>query len=307
MTAKPFVSVVMPAYNAGKYIDESIRSVTAQTYPHWELIIVDDGSEDNTNALATAWEARDGRIKYVYQPNGRQGKARNTGIQHASNGLIAFLDADDLWVPEMLEVQVKLIQERHSDLVFGYIHYLDPEGLYQAGTGVPEYDSLEGKAGFVQLLKLNFIPIFTVVARKACIQQAGGFKESADLQFGEDFDLWLRMLLQGARFELNRRYLAYYRLHAAQSIRNASSKYLQVLQMIRELPDMPEIAGEKRRAGCMWIRRCLVNQKGIDVAGIRQISHYLPSGLTRTVSLALSYFLPAGLLRKVVYQLSHYS
>lgn len=307
MTDKPAVSVVMPAYNAGQYIGESIASVIAQTYSCWELIVVDDGSTDNTKAITDGYAAKDERIRYVYQANGRQGKARNTGIQHAISGLIAFLDADDLWVPEMLEEQVKLMLESHADLVFGYIHYLDPGGAYQVSSGVPEYDYLEGKEGFTRLLRLNYIPIFTVVASKQSIEKAGGFKESADLQFGEDFDLWLRMLLHGARFELNRKYLAYYRLHAQQSIRNSGSKYFQVLELIRGLPDIAEISGEKRKACCMWIRRGLVNQKDIGVSDIRKLSSYLPSALPRALSISLGYVLPRGLLRKIVYQLSYYS
>src|SRR5919106_5413407 len=93
------VSVIMPAYNAEKYIAGSIRSVIVQTYSDWELIVVDDGSTDSTATVVQEFVARDPRIKYIFQENGRLGKARNTGIRNSSGPLIAFLDSDDLWVP----------------------------------------------------------------------------------------------------------------------------------------------------------------------------------------------------------------
>src|SRR5690349_25117803 len=99
------ISVIMPAYNAEKFVAESISSVITQTYKNWELIIVDDGSTDNTKNIIEEFAKHDARIKYIYQENAKQGKARNTGIAMAKSGLVAFLDADDLWLPQMLESQ----------------------------------------------------------------------------------------------------------------------------------------------------------------------------------------------------------
>src|ERR1044071_7783966 len=108
---QPLVSVIMPAYNAERYIAASVRSVLAQTYQNWELIIVDDGSTDGTAAVAKSFAEADGRVRYVYQPNGRLGNARNTGIRHARGPLIAFLDSDDLWMERKLELQLKAMEE----------------------------------------------------------------------------------------------------------------------------------------------------------------------------------------------------
>jgi teichuronic acid biosynthesis glycosyltransferase TuaG len=102
----------MPAYNAEKYIGDSIKSVLAQTYSNWELIVVDDGSTDGTAAVVREFVDRDNRIKYFYQENGRLGKARNTGIGHAAGPLIAFLDSDDLWVETKLEAQTRAMTEK---------------------------------------------------------------------------------------------------------------------------------------------------------------------------------------------------
>jgi glycosyltransferase involved in cell wall biosynthesis len=104
---RQLVSVIMPAYNAGKYIAQSIRSVAAQTCAGWELVVVDDGSTDDTAEVVRGFASADARVKYVQQANGRQGRARNNGIAHAAGDLIAFLDADDLWVERKLELQLK--------------------------------------------------------------------------------------------------------------------------------------------------------------------------------------------------------
>src|SRR5205809_3501840 len=105
------VSVIMPAYNAGKFITESIESVIAQTYAYWELLIVDDGSTDNTKNVIQNFSEKDKKIRYFFQANGKQGKARNMALSYASGNYIAFLDADDIWLPQKLEVQVKEIEE----------------------------------------------------------------------------------------------------------------------------------------------------------------------------------------------------
>src|SRR5690349_19362823 len=116
--AGELVSIVMPAYNAGKYIADSIRSVIAQTWPDWELLVVDDGSSDDTGAIVKEFVARDPRIRYFFQENSRLGKARNTGLKNARGELIAFLDSDDLWLETKLALQTRAMNENHADVVF---------------------------------------------------------------------------------------------------------------------------------------------------------------------------------------------
>src|ERR1051325_4147820 len=112
------VSIIMPAYNAGRYVEEAIRSVVGQSYADWELIVVDDGSTDETANIVRAYTATDNRVRYLHQENGRQGKARNTGVANSTGSLVAFLDADDLWLSEKLELQVHALQEMEADLVY---------------------------------------------------------------------------------------------------------------------------------------------------------------------------------------------
>jgi glycosyltransferase involved in cell wall biosynthesis len=102
----PVISVVIPAFNAGRFINRTIDSVLAQTYKDYEIIIVDDGSTDNT---ADAVKSYGSKVRYIYQPNAGDGSARNTGINAATGKWLAFLDHDDEWVPEKLEEQMKLL------------------------------------------------------------------------------------------------------------------------------------------------------------------------------------------------------
>src|SRR5688572_29899913 len=108
----------MPAYNTEKYIGESIQSVVDQTYENWELLVIDDGSTDKTADIIRAYAARDSRVKYLFQQNTRQAKARNTGIENLHGTLIAFLDADDLWLPEKLERQLQAMNATNADVIY---------------------------------------------------------------------------------------------------------------------------------------------------------------------------------------------
>jgi glycosyltransferase involved in cell wall biosynthesis len=103
----PRVSVIVPAYNAARYLPTSISSVISQTYDQWELVIVDDGSTDETRELVSSYAAQLGdKLRYVYQPNRGLLAARNTGIRNSRGDLIALLDADDIWLPTRLERSV---------------------------------------------------------------------------------------------------------------------------------------------------------------------------------------------------------
>src|SRR5690625_4333075 len=106
------VSVITPAYNAERFIEETIESVLQQTYSEWEMIIVDDRSTDNTVAIIERYVKKDDRIKLIELPdNSGSAVARNTAMDHARGRYLAFLDSDDLWLPEKLERQLKFMQE----------------------------------------------------------------------------------------------------------------------------------------------------------------------------------------------------
>jgi len=102
----PKISIVIPAYNSEKFIDRTINSVLNQTYKDWELLIIDDGSTDNTKSIIDKYSQSNPHIKYFYQENGGQGSARNLGVKVAAGNWVAFLDHDDIWLPKKLDIQV---------------------------------------------------------------------------------------------------------------------------------------------------------------------------------------------------------
>ena len=122
----PLVSVIIPCFNYGRYLQEAIQSVLNQSYPNIEVIVVDDGSTDNTASIASAYESK---INYVYQENQGIGGARNTGIRHANGSFVSFLDADDIWIDNKLRLQVDyLLTYPNFDIVYGFAkQFYSPE------------------------------------------------------------------------------------------------------------------------------------------------------------------------------------
>src|SRR5215210_5646271 len=117
-TQRPLVSVVVPSYNYGHLVRETLDSLAAQTYGAWECVVVDDGSTDDTRAVVEAYASRDARVRYVRQENARQAAARNNGIRHSSGAYFQFLDADDLIEPRKFERQVEYLGgHRDVDIV----------------------------------------------------------------------------------------------------------------------------------------------------------------------------------------------
>lgn len=133
MKQEPQVSVIVPAYNAGKYIDDCIQSVVSQTMPNWELIVVDDGSKDDTLAKTNKWSDKDKRIRVIHQENGGVSKARNAGIEAANGELLTFLDSDDLLVSVCLEVLTEGIG--NADMcVFPYDTLIEGQVVKETGN-----------------------------------------------------------------------------------------------------------------------------------------------------------------------------
>lgn len=119
------VSIITPCYNGAKYIRETIESVVNQTYSNWEMIIVDDGSKDNSAEIVRQFETKDKRVRLIQQKNAGSAAARNNGIQQAEGQYICLLDADDIWLPEFLEHQIKFMNAHHAICVacsYGHIN-----------------------------------------------------------------------------------------------------------------------------------------------------------------------------------------
>lgn len=116
---KGLVSIITPVYNGEKYISETIDSVLQQTYPDWEMIVVDDGSKDNSATIVRQYAEKESRITLLQQPNGGSASARNNGIRHANGQYIALLDSDDLWDQNFLRSQLDLMKDKNAIVVHG--------------------------------------------------------------------------------------------------------------------------------------------------------------------------------------------
>ena len=205
---KSLVSIIIPAYNARAYICEAVDSAIAQTYPQKEVIVVDDGSTDDTvQSLKSYIDAQ--KIIYFYQENKGLSAARNAGIRAAKGEFIAFLDADDIFLPEKLARQVAYL-EAHPACGVCYCalaHFSEeaPEKMLKL-----QYHYYSGDEVFPRLLHANFINPLAVVARKSELDRVGLFDET--YRRSEDWEYWVRLARQGVRFEYLSDVLANYRI-----------------------------------------------------------------------------------------------
>ena len=220
----PTVSVVIPTYNCSTLVGEAIESVLAQTRVPDQIIVVNDGSTDDTAAVVQRY--RDGRIVYIEQANGGISAARNRGLSIATGDFIAFLDADDRWLPSMVEKQLALL-ERQSDVVCTFANFMRTDETIKRELGdqfryyplehVPAVPGpidgtfvLSGDA-FCELAAFNEIPCYVQVTlfRAAAI---AGMRFKEHLRLGEDYEFLLRVYLRG-RVAYNREILAVVRRH----------------------------------------------------------------------------------------------
>ncbi len=239
------VSVITPAYNAQDFIGQTIESVINQTYPHWEMLIVDDGSTDGTRGEVQKY-LNDNRIKYLYQENQERSAARNNGIRHSSGKYVAFLDADDLWLPDKLRVQVEYL-EKHPDvgLCFTGKKCIDGGGR---SVDVHSFVPVVAKDQLYHLMTGNFISILTVMVPRFVFDKVGLFDETLPVFGAEDWDMWLRIVWRYPIHFINQP-LALYRVHdSGTSLDNKSLCREAILRKMFSNPALPpRILKDKRK------------------------------------------------------------
>jgi len=191
MTAKinesDLVSIITPLHNASTYIAETINSVISQTYKDWELIVVDDVSEDDSVQVVEKFVETEPRIKLIkLTENSGAAVARNTAIRAASGRYIAFLDSDDLWLPEKLETQLAFMQQHNYAFSFSAYERIDENGRPLGLVGVPE------KISYRQMLKTSVIGCLTAIYDTAFF----GKVYMPLIRKRQDYGLWLKLLKQ---------------------------------------------------------------------------------------------------------------
>ncbi|MGM0383254.1 MAG: glycosyltransferase family 2 protein, partial [Thermodesulfobacteriota bacterium] len=209
-------SVVIPVYNCGEYIVDAINSALAQTIPPRDIIVIDDGSIDDTAQRLRSFED-DKRVVCLRQNNKGVSSARNKAIEYSSSDLIAFLDADDRWHPQKMEKQLPLFAG-NVGLVYSLRQCFDDDGF------VDSIDKFHLRSDNVAelLLEMNFICTSSAVVLRKSILDVGLFKEN--LSQGEDRDLWLRIAAAGYGFDFVKEILVYYRMGGAASNLNNIDK-----------------------------------------------------------------------------------
>ena len=185
-------SVIIPLYNKAPYVEKAIRSVIAQTYQEFELIIIDDGSTDNS--LGKVQKFKSSKVQIITQGNSGVSTTRNNGVSLANYNYIAFLDADDWWEPTFLEEMKRLIEEFPNAGIYGSSYYKVKNGKHiPANIGV-DMGFKKGTINYFEVYaKTMWMPltsISVVIPKKVCNSE-NGFKPA--LKLGEDFDLWVRI------------------------------------------------------------------------------------------------------------------
>lgn len=228
------VSVIMPAFNMSKYISQSIQSVMNQNFNNWELLIVDDGSEDSTADICRLYEQIDGRIRFFSIKKSGVSAARNYAIERSRGDLLAFLDSDDLWLPNKLSVSVTEFEQEDQDLLFtnGY-NFTDTSDLtkiHQLQKFPLHVGLFHGESGVKKFIKVNRVHTLTVLVKKDVVNKLGGFPP---FRFGEDYCLWILMLLSNYKLRGIDCALSLYRERPESALHSEKKVFVQLFEVFK--------------------------------------------------------------------------
>ncbi len=239
----PRISVIVPAYNAARFVAEAVESILNQTLAPMEIVVVNDGSTDDTEAILRPYRER---IHYIRQQNRGLPAARNRGIEESQGDLIAFLDADDVWLPGKLEKQWKCFQDHPAA---GLVH--SNVLLWHDATGekTPGYEGLRERTGWCYsklFSRSAIIPSATMVKRE-CLDRVGLFNES--MRTSEDYELFLR-IARYYEFAYVDDPLILYRRHDSNMSKNSLLMWTNDLFIVRKAllddPDLHRLVGRRR-------------------------------------------------------------
>ncbi len=302
----PKVSVIVPAYNVSKYIQEALISLEKQTFSDFEVLIVDDGSTDDTAAVVQKFTRRDSRFKLLQKANGGLSSARNYGISHAQGEYIALLDGDDVYHKDKLATHVARLYSRADvGVVYSASRTIRDDGksTFITLSGKPVYPN-----PLLALLCKNFVGHGSnAVFRRCLISEVGGFNES--LRSWEDVDLWLRIAAtQKWGFYREKRVLCYYRVRPSglsfniaqmedcgeRVIKDAYQRSPEIKPMLptayaymyRYLTRL-SLQGGDMEAARKFIRQALISDKSIFYRDIRSLVTLISVRLSPLAKLAI--------------------
>lgn len=258
--SNPLVSIITPTYNQEKYIGQCIKTVLSQTFTNWEMIVVDDGSTDDTTKIVKKFD--DPRIELVTQENKgiyRLSETYNKGLELASGKYIAVLEGDDCWPSKKLEKQIRFLSKSDIVLTFGNCNYIDSIGNVKREVKPMERTTiLPQKFALDKLLSGNIVPAVTAMIRKSSLSSIGGFKQLDGCPF-VDYPTWLKLCLEG-RFCYIDEVLGFWRRHPTQMTQRHNMSLIGsqiALSFYRKLPKETKnelkINGEKIKSRIQYI------------------------------------------------------
>jgi glycosyltransferase involved in cell wall biosynthesis len=228
-----YVSIVVPVYNGESYIQDTVKSLLSQTYPEFEILLINDGSSDGSAELIDELGASFPSIRVFHKDNGGVACARNFGIEQAKGNLIAFCDQDDLWLSEKLEYQVPLFANPNVGLVYcgAVARYVDADGERDV---YPSFFHQHRGAVFNKLIYENMFTCCTVVARKSAIDAVGGFDDDKELMGVDDWHLWLKIANQ-FEFDFVEQHLAIHVFHGTNYSSNDEKMHMAELVCLNKI------------------------------------------------------------------------
>ncbi|KZZ85061.1 glycosyltransferase family 2 protein [Bacillus sp. SJS] len=252
---KHLVSIITPSYNSTKTIGDTIRSVQAQTYGNWEMLIVDDCSKDHSRDFIRGFAEKDPRIRLVeLAENGGAAVARNTALRMAKGKYAAFLDSDDLWHPEKLEKQIRFMEE--NDYAFTFTKY---QLMNEDGEKLNQIVEIPDAIGYHGLLKNTIIGCLTAVVD---LEKTGPI-QMPNIRTRQDFALWLSILKKGITAYGIQETLAYYRLVPGSISSNKVKAAKQTWKVYREVEKLSLPYSAVCFGGYAWnaVKKTYLNKK----------------------------------------------
>lgn len=217
----PLVSVIIPVFNAERYLSEALYSVLSQGYPNLEFIIVDDGSTDRSKEII---DRTPGKIRYLQQPNRGPAAARNRGIDIAEGDIFAFQDSDDIWPPRKLEIQLATLDKDPAlEIVMGQVQRIQSSESTSLRTDVPSIENMDAPAFGVNLAASIF--------RRSAFERVGPFDEQ--LRFSEDVDWFMRARELGVKTAMINDVTLLYRMHEQNMTRDKGLTNLNTFRVLK--------------------------------------------------------------------------
>jgi glycosyltransferase involved in cell wall biosynthesis len=276
----PLVTVVIPAFNASETLQQTLLSVAAQTYGNLEIIVVDDGSVDDTAVIARSFGQSDPRVQVIQKPNGGVASARNAGTKASTAEFVAFIDADDLWHPTKIAKQMALLTADGGDMALVYTPFrrIDVSGKVLGSSRNHRVDGWVVNRHFY----VNFVGNgSSILVRKHVLEEIGGYSSTlleANAQGCEDLLLQLRIALR-YRFGTVPEYLVGYRLSpnnmSSNQERMLRSSLIALTMVLAECPDFTALEKHGLIARNVWEYLKIITLQGDFVEGMKFIRPYL--------------------------------